>query len=60
MASVMTTAAPILLKLAADLMEQQGLQREAAEARAIAARTEPIYADIIARELARSQQDPQR
>ncbi len=53
MPSALATAAPILLQLAADLMEQQGLQREAAEARAIAARTEPIYADIIAREQAR-------
>jgi hypothetical protein len=47
--------APVILRLAADLMEQQGLANEADEIRAICARSEKVFDAILAKELARQQ-----
>lgn len=45
--------APVVLRLAADLLEQQGLAREADEIRTIAARADKVFADVIQKEQAR-------
>lgn len=54
MADTWTIAAPVLLKLAADILERQGQAREADEVRVIVARVEKTYDEIIAHEQARS------
>ena len=47
------TVVPVLLQLAADVLDQYGHTQEAGELRAIVARSDSVYAAILAREQAR-------
>lgn len=55
MSAALGIYAPVVLRLAADLMEQQGLAKEADEIRAIVARSDKVFDAIIAREIERQQ-----